>query len=54
MPGRVDRRIDFAAGRPVSSNPPGRIWGEWSGDTVAEWTGPSGTYLVPNAAPFGG
>ena len=48
------RRIDFTAGRPVSSNGPGDVFGEWRGDNVVVTIGPSETYTVPNAVLFGG
>lgn len=52
-PERLGRRIDFVSGRPVASNN-GRVYGEWSGDTVIVTVGDAERYMVPDAVLFGG
>ncbi|WP_343115853.1 SH3 domain-containing protein [Ostreiculturibacter nitratireducens] len=54
MPGGARRNIEFLAGRPVSSNSPAGIFGEWSGDDVTVFIGTYERYVVPNAVLFGG
>jgi hypothetical protein len=48
-----DRVIEFLAGRPVSSNGSGEVWGEWKGDNVIVSIGKKESFTVPNRVLFG-
>ncbi|HMQ57150.1 MAG TPA: SH3 domain-containing protein [Rhizobiaceae bacterium] len=49
-----ERRIEFLSGRPVSSDSPAGVYGEWSGDGVDVFIGTREQYRVENAVVFGG
>jgi hypothetical protein len=49
-----DRVIEFLAGRPVSSNASGEVYGEWKGSTVVVSIGQKESFTVPNRVLFGG
>jgi hypothetical protein len=53
-PASSDRKIEFEAGRPVSSNGSSSIFGVWKRDDVIVTIGNKERYVVPNAVLFGG
>lgn len=54
MPSGVRRTIEFQAGRPVSSNSPAPVYGEWSVGDVTVSVGDYERYRVADAILFGG
>lgn len=54
MPDGRLRRIEFSAGRPVSSNSGAGIFGEWAGRDVIVSVGTTERYVVTDAMLFGG
>jgi Bacterial SH3 domain len=55
LPSGTTRRIEFQAGRPISSNAAGGVYGEWTDSgAVTVFIGTTEQYTVENAILFGG